>query len=159
MASEEQSDGEVNSKDSKRVGTLKIPKGVVPVPDIEEGSEARVTKCQAFYSLFHLPFLRTLWVRFHQSLFPWCKNRDSERLSYIAKSYSWWKWKSLSCVQLFATHGLFSPWNSSGQNTGAVSHSLLQGIFPTQGSNPGLPHCRWILCQLSHREAQEYWRE
>ena len=30
-------------------------------------------------------------------------------------------------------------------------HSLLQGIFPTQGSNPGLPHCRWILCQLSYQ--------
>ena len=29
--------------------------------------------------------------------------------------------------------------------------SLLQGIFPTQGSNPGLPHCRWILYQLSHK--------
>jgi len=38
------------------------------------------------------------------------------------------------------------------------SLSLLQGgIFPTQGSNPGLPHCRRILYQLSHREAQEYW--
>ena len=36
--------------------------------------------------------------------------------------------------------------------------SLIQGIFPTQGSNPGLPHCRWILYQLSHREAQEHWR-
>ena len=31
------------------------------------------------------------------------------------------------------------------------SLSLLQGIFPTQGLNPGLPHCRWILCQLSHK--------
>ena len=31
--------------------------------------------------------------------------------------------------------------------------SLLQGFFPTQGSNPGLPRCRWILHQLSHREA------
>ena len=40
-------------------------------------------------------------------------------------------------------HGLHSPWNSSGQNTGVSSLSLLQGIFPTQGSNPGLPHCRW----------------
>ena len=47
-------------------------------------------------------------------------------------------------------HGLFSPWNSPGQNTGVGSRSLLQGIFPTQGSNPGLPHCRWILYQLSH---------
>jgi len=39
------------------------------------------------------------------------------------------------------------------------SHFLLQGIFPTQGSNPGLLHCRRILYQLSHREAQEYWSE
>ena len=35
------------------------------------------------------------------------------------------------------------------------SPSLLQGVCLTQGSNPGLPHCRWILYQLSHREAQE----
>ena len=46
---------------------------------------------------------------------------------------------------------LYSPWNSPGQNTGAGSCSLLQGIFPTQGSNPGPLHCRWILCQLSHK--------
>ena len=44
-------------------------------------------------------------------------------------------------------HGL---WNSPGQNTGVGSLSLLQGIFPNQGSNPGLPHRRWILYQLSH---------
>ena len=37
------------------------------------------------------------------------------------------------------------------QNTGVGSFSLLQGIFPTQGLNPGLPHCRWILYQLSHK--------
>ena len=48
-------------------------------------------------------------------------------------------------------HGLYSPWNSSGQNTGVGSLSLLQGIFPTQGSNPGLLHCRWILYQLSYQ--------
>ena len=47
--------------------------------------------------------------------------------------------------------GLYSPWNSPGQNTVMGSLSLLQGIFPTQGSNPGLPHCRWILYQLSHQ--------
>ena len=47
-------------------------------------------------------------------------------------------------------NGLYSPWNSLGQNTGVGSLSLLQGIFPTQGSNPGLLHCRWILYQLSH---------
>ena len=48
-------------------------------------------------------------------------------------------------------HGLYSPWNSPGQNTRVGSLSLLQGIFPTQGSNPGLPHCKWILYQLSHK--------
>ena len=47
--------------------------------------------------------------------------------------------------------GLYSPWNSPGQNTGVGSHSLLQGIFPTQGSNSGLPRCRRILYQLSHK--------
>ena len=46
-------------------------------------------------------------------------------------------------------HGLYSPWNSPGQNTGMGS--LLQGIFPTQGLNPGLMHCRWILYQLNHK--------
>ena len=48
-------------------------------------------------------------------------------------------------------HALYSPWNSLGQNTGVGSLSLLQGIFPTQGLNPGLPHCRRILYQLSHQ--------
>ena len=48
-------------------------------------------------------------------------------------------------------YGLYSPWNSPGQNTGVGSCSFLQEIFPTQGSNPGLPHCRQILYQLSHK--------
>ena len=47
--------------------------------------------------------------------------------------------------------GLYSPWNSPGQNTGVGSLSLLQGIFPTQGSNPGLLHWRQLLYQLSHK--------
>ena len=56
------------------------------------------------------------------------------------------KWsESLSVVSdSLQLHGLYSPWNSPGQNTGVGSLSLFQGIFPTQGSNPGLPHCRWI---------------
>ena len=48
-------------------------------------------------------------------------------------------------------HGLYSPWNSPGQSTEVGSLSHLQGIFPTQGLNPGLLHCRWILYQLSHK--------
>ena len=47
-------------------------------------------------------------------------------------------------------HGLYSPWYSPGQNTGVGSCSLLQGIFPTQGLNPGLPHCKQILYQLTY---------
>ena len=50
-------------------------------------------------------------------------------------------------------HGLYSLWNSPGQNTGVGSLSLLQGIFSIQGSNPALPHWRWIIYQLSHRRS------
>ena len=48
-------------------------------------------------------------------------------------------------------HGVYSPWNSPGQNTGVGSLSLLQRIFPTQELDPGLPHCGQILYQLSHQ--------
>ena len=46
---------------------------------------------------------------------------------------------------------LLCPWDSPGKNTGVGCHALLQGIFPTQGSNPDFPHCRWILYHLSHQ--------
>ena len=67
-----------------------------------------------------------------------------------------WNWKLLSCVWLLGPHELYSPWNSPGQNTGVGSLSLLQGIFPTQGSNLGLPHCRQILYQLSHQGSPQF---
>ena len=41
--------------------------------------------------------------------------------------------------------------DSPGKNTGVGCHALFQGIFPTQGSNPGLPHCRCVLYHLSHQ--------
>ena len=46
---------------------------------------------------------------------------------------------------------LLCPWDSSGKNTRVGSHFLLQQIFPTQGSNTALPHCRGVLYQLNHR--------
>ena len=46
---------------------------------------------------------------------------------------------------------LLCPWNSPGKSTGVGCHFLLQGIFPTQGSNPGLLHCGQILSHLSHQ--------
>ena len=48
---------------------------------------------------------------------------------------------------------LLCPWDSLGRNTGVGSHSLLRGIFPAQGSNPGPPHCRWIRYHLRHQES------
>ena len=48
-------------------------------------------------------------------------------------------------------HGLYSPWNSPGQNTGEGSLFILQRIIPAQRPNPGLPYCRWLLYQLSQQ--------
>ena len=63
-----------------------------------------------------------------------------------------WKWKSLSHVWLLGTPWtVFTVQNSPGHNTGVGSLSLLQGIFPTQGLNPGLPCYRQILYQLIHK--------
>ena len=62
--------------------------------------------------------------------------------------YNLWVKVAQSCPTL-QPHGLYSPWHSPGQNTGVDSLSLLQGIFPTQGLNPGLPHYRQILYQVS----------
>ena len=53
---------------------------------------------------------------------------------------------------------LLCPWNSPGKSTGVGGHFLLQVIFPSWGLNPGLPHCRQILYQLNHREAQLTWK-
>ena len=70
----------------------------------------------------------------------------------LGLSYPSWVSESPSVVSdSLQPHGLYSPWNSPGQNTGVGSLSFLQGIFPTQGSNPAVPHCRWILYQLSHK--------
>ena len=49
--------------------------------------------------------------------------------------------------------------DSPGKNTGVGCHALLQGLFPTQGSNPGLLHCRWILYQLSHKGSPQLGEE
>ena len=51
---------------------------------------------------------------------------------------------------------LLCPWHSPGKNTRVSCHSLLQGIFPTQGSKSGLLHCRQIIYQLSHQGSPIY---
>ena len=76
-------------------------------------------------------------------------------INYKRKSFKLQDESEVKVVQSYQTllwpHGLYSPRNSPGQNTGVGSLSLLQRIFPTQGSNPGLPHCRWTLYQRSHK--------
>ena len=62
-----------------------------------------------------------------------------------------WKWKLLSRVQLFATPWTIQSMEFSRPEYWVGSCSLLQGIFPTWRSNPGLPHCRRILYHLSHQ--------
>ena len=65
--------------------------------------------------------------------------------------------KSLSRARLFATPWIVActtflhPWDFQGKSTGVGYHFLLQGIFPTQGSNPDLSHCRQMLYRLSHQ--------
>ena len=72
------------------------------------------------------------------------------------------KVKSLSRVRLFSTSWavactrLLRPWDFLGKSTGVGCHFLLQGIFPTQGSNPGLLHYRQTLYHLSHRGSPDH---
>ena len=77
----------------------------------------------------------------------------SEMLNYLVKVK--WKESESKCRSVVSDSlqplGLYSSWNSPGQNTGVGSLSLRQGIFLTQGSNSVLPRCRRILYQLSHK--------
>ena len=68
-------------------------------------------------------------------------------LSLITQSFLT-LWDPLDCsLPGSSVHG-----DSPGKNTGVGYHALLQGLFPSQGSNPCLPHCRWIL-YLSHKRS------
>ena len=84
-----------------------------------------------------------------------CKIHRGLSLNIFCYPSMWWialERKSRSAVSnSLQLHGLDSPWNSLGQNTRLGNIFLLQGILPIQGSNPGLPRCRWILYQLSHK--------
>ena len=82
---------------------------------------------------------------------PWCFYRLLLQVSPLL--HEMWKWSESHSVvsDSLWPHGLYSPWNSPGQNTRVDNPSLLQGIFPTQGLKPGLQNCRQTLYQLSHK--------
>ena len=92
------------------------------------------------------PFLAGCWLK---ASVPHCVG--------LSIKIKWSKVKSLSCVRLFATPWavactrLLCPWDFLGKSTGVGCHFPLQGIFPTQRSNPGLPDCRQMLYHLSHQ--------
>ena len=83
-------------------------------------------------------WIKLLWVTWtaRRSNQPILKESESENCSAMSNSLQ--------------PHGLYSPWNSPGQNIGLGSLSLLPGIFPTQGLDPGLPQWRQVIYQLSH---------
>ena len=85
----------------------------------------------------------------HQGLFHWvhCSHQVAKVLE-IQLQHQSFQWIVSNSLQ---PHGLYSPWNSPGQNTGVGSLSLLQLIFPTQELNQDLLHCRWVLNQLSYQ--------
>ena len=111
--------------------------------------------------------LNRIWVSRHPYLFPEFSKKAFQlfTLEYCLRVYmciniyimfdeSKSESESHSVMSdLLPPHGLCSPWNSPGQNTGVDSHILLQGIFPIQRLNPGLSHCRWVLYQLSHQRS------
>ena len=101
-----------------------------------------------------------------------CQHRSSQLLKWSVNGYLWMlapfsglplrychlsnereSESRLVVSDSFRPRVLYSPWNSPGQNSQVGSLSLLQGIFPTQGLNRGLPHCRWVLYQLSHKRS------
>ena len=87
---------------------------------------------------------------------------EEETFAYSLKCKGWKELAGLCCVQSLShvwpfvtpwtvAHRLLCPWRISRQGYWSELQALLQGIFPTQGSNPGLPHCRPILDHLSHQ--------
>ena len=84
------------------------------------------------------------------------KKRQRKRKQPViaAKSWAYVTWFGLTlCDPMDCRARLLCPWDSPGKNTGVGCHSLLQGIFPTQGSNPGLLHCKQMLYHLRQQRS------
>ena len=91
------------------------------------------------------------WCLFRNCAVILLQHRIEQRSGYIG----FWGTRSVMSDSL-RPHGLqptrlLCPWGFLGNSTGVDCHFLVQGIFPTQGSNLGLPHCRQTLYRLSHQ--------
>ena len=130
------------------MGSLSLLQGIFPNPGIKPRSP---TLWADSYQLSHKGSPRILeWVAF-----PFCGSSWPRLLTRVSCSaggyFTNWPLREVLVAQVCPT--LCNPIQTvefSRQNAGVGSCSLLQGIFPTQGSNPGLLHCRRILYQLSH---------
>ena len=129
-----------------RVGKLLI------INDTGEGKLGDVEKSinQSLRAKKQLVFTKQLVDQFGHWDF---RRRGKKCQNYNLESDHKWHVSEICSVlsDSLQPHRLYSPWNSPGQNSGVGSLFLLQGIFPTQGLNPGLPHGRRILYQLSHK--------
>ena len=92
--------------------------------------------------VFCLYFLWCIYSFLRTHLITWFSQVSPRKMHHVRLFATSWT----VARQLPLVHG-----DSPGQNTGVGFYALLQGIFSTQGSNPGLPHCRRILYHLSHQ--------
>ena len=126
------------SSPSSLLTKLFLPKTIHPPKPWTDNGSTNQYSSQLFYS----------WGMAH--FMPSYLKNVSETPSAFNLTESESESHSQSCLTL--CNPMDCPWNS-GQSTAVGSLFLLQGISPTQGSNPGLPHCRQILYQLSHKRS------
>ena len=123
-------------------------------------------KCR-YYTKF--TFRNTAQVGEHTEKLRQVKQRHTHREKWRGRP-RWWGTQKRGCAVLSPSvlPNSPTPWtcslqgssvhgDSPGKNTGVGCHVLLQGIFPTQGLNPGLPHSRWILYCLSPQGSPLTW--
>ena len=116
------------------------------------GAHPRTLDTAATTSLhITLPRVKFLGRNIARSPTSWLPGRGHMAPFGFCRPSQWRKKKTKKVKVTQSCPTLCDPKDSPSQNTGVGSLSLLQGIFPTQGSNPGLPHCRWTLYQLSHQ--------
>ena len=125
---------------------------VFPEPLFEFPESYRKFLLTIYFTYGNISFHVTLSKRLILSFLP-LPHHVAKSVLYVCFSF---ERKSLSVISdSLRPHGLqparlLCPWDSPGKNTGVGCCAFLQWIFPNQRSNPGLPHCRWILYHLSH---------
>ena len=134
---------------------------LVPWPGIEPGPPASVVWCLSHWTTKEIPELLEyvhLCLSSHLETFLANILCHCPCLFLLGSNYTVCVCMGVTLVMAnsLQPHGLeparpLCPWDFPSENTGVGCHSLLQGIFPTQGLNPGFPHCRQTPYHLSHQ--------